>query len=113
MVLADDNFATIVEVRAGSRSIIPSFLPPPSPVITHLHTSPQAVREGRRVWDNLRKLLIFNLPVNFAQGFTIFWAYVVGFQDAPLTAIQVRRLGCFEFYSNSLAVSRSKLKTLS
>ena len=25
------------------------------------------------MWDNLRKLLIFNLPVNFAQGFTIFF----------------------------------------
>ena len=50
-----------------------------------------AVEEGRRVWDNLRKLLIFNLPVNFAQGFTIFFAYVVGFKSAPLTAIQVSR----------------------
>ena len=39
MVLADDNFATIVV----------------------------AIREGRRVWDNLRKLLLFNLPVNLAQ----------------------------------------------
>ncbi|KAG1666905.1 hypothetical protein FOA52_005965 [Chlamydomonas sp. UWO 241] len=61
MVLADDNFATIVT----------------------------AVKEGRRVWDNLRKLLIFNLPVNFAQGFSIWWAYIVGFDEAPLTAIQV------------------------
>eukprot|EP00878_Enallax_costatus_P016801 GHUV01017632.1.p1 GENE.GHUV01017632.1~~GHUV01017632.1.p1 ORF type:complete len:499 (+),score=115.77 GHUV01017632.1:381-1877(+) len=60
MVLADDNFATIVA----------------------------AVKEGRRVWDNLRKILLFNLPVNFAQGTSIFWAYVIGFQ-APLTAIQV------------------------
>jgi magnesium-transporting ATPase (P-type) len=40
MVLADDNFATIVA----------------------------AVEEGRRVWANLRKILVFNLPVNFAQG---------------------------------------------
>jgi magnesium-transporting ATPase (P-type) len=61
MVLADDNFATIVV----------------------------AVREGRRVWDNLRKILTFNLPVNFAQGFSIFWAYVIGFSESPLTAIQV------------------------
>jgi magnesium-transporting ATPase (P-type) len=30
-----------------------------------------AVREGRRVWDNLRKILLFNLPVNFAQGGSI------------------------------------------
>jgi P-type E1-E2 ATPase len=61
MVLADDNFASIVA----------------------------AVREGRRVWDNLRKILIFNLPVNCAQGTCIFWAYVIGFADAPLTAKQV------------------------
>ena len=62
MVLADDNFASIVA----------------------------AVREGRRVWDNLRKILIFNLPVNFAQGTCIFWSYVIGFSHAPLTAKQVR-----------------------
>jgi P-type E1-E2 ATPase len=61
MVLADDNFASIVA----------------------------AVREGRRVWDNLRKILIFNLPVNFAQGTCIMWAYVIGFPAAPMTAKQV------------------------
>lgn len=41
------------------------------------------------MWDNLRKILLFNLPVNFAQGTSIFWAYVIGFHEAPLTAIQV------------------------
>ncbi|KAG2483675.1 hypothetical protein HYH03_017478 [Edaphochlamys debaryana] len=61
MVLADDNFATIVA----------------------------AVREGRRVWDNIRKILIFNLPVNLAQGTSILYAYILGFQDPPLTALQV------------------------
>jgi hypothetical protein len=35
------------------------------------------------------QILLFNLPVNFAQGTSIFWAYVVGFKEAPLTAIQV------------------------
>ena len=35
------------------------------------------------------QILLFNLPVNFAQGTSIFWAYVVGFREAPLTAIQV------------------------
>ena len=39
MILADDNFATIVK----------------------------AVREGRGVYDNLRKILAFALPTNFAQ----------------------------------------------
>ena len=61
MVLADDNFATIVA----------------------------AVKEGRRVWDNLRKVLIFNLPVNFAQGFSILFAYILGLDTPPLSPIQV------------------------
>lgn len=61
MVLADDNFASIVA----------------------------AVKEGRRVWDNLRKILVFNLPVNFGQGLSILWAYIIGFEHAPLTALQV------------------------
>jgi len=41
------------------------------------------------VWDNLRKILIFNLPVNFAQGTCIMWSYVIGFAHAPMTAKQV------------------------
>ncbi len=61
MVLADDNFASIVA----------------------------AVREGRRVWDNLRKILVFNLPSNFAQGTCIMWGYVLGFDAPVLTAMQV------------------------
>ncbi len=61
MILVDDNFATIV----------------------------LAVREGRRVWDNLVKILLYNMPVNFAQGFSVFMAYVFSFETVPLTAIQV------------------------
>lgn len=62
MVLADDNFSTIIS----------------------------AVKEGRRVWDNLRKILIFNLPVNLAQGLTVFFAMSLeGLGAIPLTAIQV------------------------
>mmetsp|Transcript_4907 Transcript_4907/g.10865 ORF Transcript_4907/g.10865 Transcript_4907/m.10865 type:complete len:1039 (+) Transcript_4907:173-3289(+) len=63
MVLADDNFATIVK----------------------------AVREGRRVWDNLVKILLYNMPVNFAQGLSVFFAYIVDIDghQVPLTAIQV------------------------
>ena len=68
-------------------SIIPFLVRAPDDNFASIVT---AVEEGRRVWDNLRKLLVFNLPVNFAQGFTIFFAYVVGFKHAPLTAIQVR-----------------------
>jgi magnesium-transporting ATPase (P-type) len=61
MVLADDNFATIIA----------------------------AVREGRRVWDNLQKILLFNIPVNLAQGAVIFWGFVVQMREVPLTAMQV------------------------
>jgi hypothetical protein len=44
------------------------------------------------------QILLFNLPVNFAQGTSIFWAYVIGFHEAPLTAIQV-------LYVNMVTVS--------
>jgi magnesium-transporting ATPase (P-type) len=58
---ADDNFATIIA----------------------------AVKEGRRVWDNIRKLILFNMPVNLAQGTSVMYAYVLGFEHAPLVALQV------------------------
>jgi magnesium-transporting ATPase (P-type) len=79
---ADDNFATIVE----------------------------AVREGRRVWDNLVKIMTYNTPVNIAQGawqsrlpgptshacltlrfalpgMTTFFAYALNLDHPPLTAL--------------------------
>ena len=62
MVLADDNFTTILV----------------------------AVKEGRRVWDNLRKILAFNLPCNFAQGLSVFFSLCfAGLGEVPLTVIQV------------------------
>jgi potassium/sodium efflux P-type ATPase len=61
MVLADDNFASIVA----------------------------AVKEGRRVWDNLKKIVLFNLPVNFAQGGCILLAYIIGLPEIPMTAVQI------------------------
>jgi len=61
MILADDNFATIV----------------------------RAVREGRVVWDNLRKVLLFNTPVNNAQGMTVLFGMICGLPYTPLTPIQV------------------------
>jgi magnesium-transporting ATPase (P-type) len=61
MVLADDNFATIVI----------------------------AVREGRRVWDNLVKILTYNTPVNIAQGMTTFFSYAIGLPNPPLTALAI------------------------
>jgi magnesium-transporting ATPase (P-type) len=61
MILADDNFATIVV----------------------------AVREGRAVWDNLRKVLMINQPINNAQGMAVLFGIVFGLPDSPLTGIQV------------------------
>ena len=61
MILADDNFATIVT----------------------------AVREGRVVWDNLRKVLLVNTPINNAQGMSVFFGLLLGLNESPLSSIQV------------------------
>lgn len=60
MVLADDNFASIEH----------------------------AVEEGRVVYDNLRKAILFLLPTNFAQGFIIVLAIALGFV-LPMTPVQI------------------------
>merc|ERR1719491_75946 len=61
MILADDNFATIVT----------------------------AVREGRVVWDNLRKVLLINTPINNAQGMSVLFGLLFGLRESPLSPIQV------------------------
>jgi len=61
MILADDNFATIVT----------------------------AVREGRVVWDNLRKVLLINTPINNAQGMSVLFGLAFGLERSPLSPIQV------------------------
>jgi magnesium-transporting ATPase (P-type) len=60
VVLADDNFATIE----------------------------RAVREGRRVYDNLRKSVVFILATTLGQALVVFTAVVVGFPD-PLQPTQI------------------------
>ena len=60
MVLADDNFASIA----------------------------YAVEEGRAVYDNLKKAILFILPTNGAQGLTIVAAVLLGIA-LPLTPVQV------------------------
>lgn len=61
MILADDNFATIIV----------------------------AVREGRVVWDNLRKILMVNTPINNSQGLSVLMGLMLGFENNILTGIQV------------------------
>ena len=51
MVLADDNFATIIH----------------------------AVEEGRRIYDNIRKVIQFLLSANLAEVFSVFIATMIGF----------------------------------
>lgn len=60
MVLVDDNFNTIFK----------------------------AVKEGRRVYDNLKKTILFILPTNGAQGFVLLISIFLGTQ-LPLTALQI------------------------
>jgi magnesium-transporting ATPase (P-type) len=60
MVLADDNFASISA----------------------------AVKEGRTVYNNIEKAILFMLPTNVAQALVIMAAIFVGF-TAPITAPQI------------------------
>lgn len=60
MVLADDNFATIV----------------------------QAVKEGRTVYDNLKKTILFILPTAGAEALVIIAAILLGI-SLPITPLQI------------------------
>jgi magnesium-transporting ATPase (P-type) len=60
MVLADDNFASIAA----------------------------AVKQGRTVYDNLKKSILFVLPTNGGEAFTIIAAIVMG-RMLPITAAQI------------------------
>ncbi|HAS61106.1 MAG TPA: carbonate dehydratase [Vibrio sp.] len=61
MVLTDDNFASITA----------------------------AVEEGRAVYDNLKKAILFILPTNGGEALIILAAVIFGFQELPLTPIQI------------------------
>ncbi len=60
IVLADDNFATIAE----------------------------AVSAGRTVYDNLKKAIVFLLPVNGGEALALILALLVGL-TLPITAVQI------------------------
>jgi len=61
MVLADDNFASIMH----------------------------AVEEGRTVYDNLKKSIAFILPTNGGEALIVLGAIVFGFEQLPLTPVQI------------------------
>ncbi len=60
LVLADDNFATIAA----------------------------AVREGRTVYDNLRKVISWTLPTNAGEALVVVLALLLGL-SLPITAVQI------------------------
>ncbi len=61
IVLADDNFASIKH----------------------------AVEEGRTVYDNLKKAILFILPTNGGEALIILGAILFGFHQLPLTPVQI------------------------
>jgi magnesium-transporting ATPase (P-type) len=61
MVLADDNFASIE----------------------------QAVGEGRTVYDNLKKTILFILPTNGAEALVVLAAVAFAFTEFPITPAQI------------------------
>src|SRR5262249_39242620 len=76
MVLADDNFASISA----------------------------AVKEGRTVYNNIEKAILFMLPTNVAQALVIMVAIFVGF-TAPITAPQILWVNMVTSVALGLAIS--------
>jgi len=81
MVLADDNFSTIVA----------------------------AVEEGRRVYDNLKKTILFILPTNGAESFLIIASILFG-TLMPLTPVQILWVNMVTSVTVSLALAFEKIE---
>lgn len=81
MVLADDNFSSIVK----------------------------AVEEGRRVYDNLKKTILFILPTNGAESLLITASILFGVA-MPLTAIQILWVNMVTSVTVSLALAFEKVE---
>src|SRR5699024_11788745 len=60
MILADDNFATMATV----------------------------IKEGRRIYDNIKKSILFLLPTSFAEGLVVAFSILKG-QQVPLQPAQL------------------------
>ncbi|TVR31145.1 MAG: cation-transporting P-type ATPase [Balneolaceae bacterium] len=76
MVLADDNFASIAS----------------------------AVEEGRTIYDNLRKAILFILPTNGAESFVIMAAVIMGIA-MPITPVQILWVNMVTAVTLALALS--------
>jgi len=79
MVLADDNFASITA----------------------------AVEEGRAVYDNMRKSILFILPTNGAEALTIMVAVIMG-RTLPITPVQILWINMVTAVTLSLALAFEK-----
>jgi P-type Ca2+ transporter type 2C len=76
MVLADDNFASIV----------------------------YAIEEGRTVYDNIRKALLFILPTNGAEALVLMSAIILGIV-MPITPVQILWINMVTAVTLALALS--------
>lgn len=81
MVLADDNFQTIVH----------------------------AVEEGRRVYDNIKKTILFILPTNGAGGILIIASIFLG-MTMPLTPVQILWVNMVVSVTVSLGLAFEKVE---
>ena len=82
IVLADDNFSTIAA----------------------------AVEEGRRVYDNLKKTILFILPTNGAESFLIIASILFGVM-IPLTPVQILWVNMVTSVTVSLALAFEPAET--
>lgn len=82
MVLADDNFASIAH----------------------------AVEEGRTVYDNLRKAILFILPTNAAQATIILVSILLG-QALPITPVQILWVNMITAVTLGLALAFERPET--
>jgi len=76
MVLADDNFAAIAH----------------------------AVEEGRTVYDNIRKAILFILPTNGAEAFILLVAIILG-RTLPITPVQILWINMITAVTLALALA--------
>lgn len=82
MILVDDNFVTIVG----------------------------AVEEGRRVYANLKKTILFILPTNGAQALLVIIAILIGTDIMPITPIQILWVNMVIAITVSLALAFEPLE---
>ena len=54
----------------------------------NFHTIAKAVKEGRRILDNLQKTINFFLPTALAQGLILIWALILN-RPLPLSPVQI------------------------